>query len=147
MALKTITGLDLFKWFHRVDELHPTPAPPGHPLFQVPGERAMDSLHYRTRFLYPALEFLRATGDPLLKAFGPDRGSSLPERFYSLHSYRRGARTHCQCSCRTPGHKKAAPTQVYEHARWRLKRSNQPIDQQYREWTLYERLRITLFCH
>ena len=147
VALKSATGLNLEKWIRRVLLFH-REAPPGEsPMFQVPGRRRWDSHYYRTHYLYPGLEHLRASGDPFLQAMNDTTGNRIPDKFYSLHSYRRGGRSHSQRGQPHPAHKKATDTQVYEHARWRIPRSSQPISTQYREWTLYERLRITLFSH
>jgi hypothetical protein len=40
--------------------------------------------------------------------------------------------------------KKATNDQVYEHARWRRKRAGEAIDKIYREWTIRDRIKITL---
>ena len=147
VALRSATGLDLDKWLRRVLLLHPL-APTGQDfVFCPPGRRRWDSHLYRTRFLYPGLDFLRHSGDAYLQTIGTHRGNCIPDKFYSLHSYRRGARTHCQRSQPDPQHRKATEPQVYEHGRWRIPRGSQPIVVQYREWTLYERLRMTLYCH
>jgi hypothetical protein len=104
------------------------------------------SRFFRKMFLYPALERLRADGDPFLKAFGDQRGNTIADKFWSLHCYRRGARTHATKSSKKDS-RSATPDQVYEHGRWRRKRSTEAIDKQYDEWTVQDRIQITLYCH
>ncbi len=157
VALRTMTGLDLSVWLRRVLRVRQGPPRATDPLFGT-SRRRWTSHHYRTNYLYPGLEFLRASGDTFLQALGSDTGTTarataprrrslIPMKFYSLHSYRRGARTYCERSQGTEGHRKATKDQIYEHARWERARSNQPIDVQYREWTYYRRLRITIYSH
>lgn len=147
VALETVTGLNIGRWARRCLSLHHDSPPGSSRIFQVPGGPAWTSHSYRQDYLYPGLLYLQAGGDPFLKAFTGEPGNSIPHKFYSLHSYRRGARSHCKRSQRVPGHRKATESQIYEHARWTRKRGSEPIGTQYDEWTLYERLRITLLCH
>ena len=147
VALRTVTGLDMDKWLRRVLLGHQQAPSATDPVFRIHGRRRWDSHLYRTRFLYPGLDFLRASGDSFLQSLSATGPDSIPLKFYSLHCYRRGGRSHCQRSQPDQRHRKATDTQVYEHGRWRIPRGSQPIATQYREWTLYERLRITLFCH
>jgi hypothetical protein len=115
-------------------------------IFTHSSGKLWSSLYFRRHFLYPSLERLRQEGDPFLKAFSDTPGNSIPEKFWSLHCYRRGARTHA-----TKGSKKdsrrATIDQVYEHGRWRRRRAGEAIDKQYDEWSTQDRVQITLFCH
>jgi len=147
VALRTATGLDLSLWLRRLLLFYSVAPTPSTHIFRTPTGKDWTSHTYRTNYLYPGLEYLRAAGDSFLQALGSDRGESIPVRFYSLHSYRRGGRSHCQRTQPEAGHTKATDRQVYEHGRWRRKRGSEPIAIQYQEWTLYERLRITLFSH
>ena len=104
------------------------------------------SRYFRTVFLYPMLEELRRNGDPFLRAFDGSEGNSIPKKFWSLHCYRRGARTHATKGSKRDS-KKASKDQVYEHGRWRRRRATEAIDKQYDEWTIQDRIQITLFCH
>ena len=147
IALRSATGLDLHRWLlHVLDDRQAAPTGSDR-VFALPNGRCWDLAYYRSRFLYPGLVFLRTAGDPMLQTIGNLRGNCIPDRFYSLHSYRRGARTHSQRSQPVLLHRKATDRQVNEHARWRTKRDSQPLNVQYREWSLYERLRITLYSH
>jgi hypothetical protein len=40
--------------------------------------------------------------------------------------------------------RKASQDQVYEHARWRRRRSSEAIDKQYDDWTEADRIALTL---
>ena len=148
VALRTLSGLDLGRWLQRVATHTPTGGTESDtPLFQYEDGRPWDSAHYRIHYLYPGLEFLRSGGDPFLTSLSGEKAGTIPQRFYSLHCYRRGARTHCARSRAGTSHRKATLSQIEEHGRWRRRRSSEPVHLQYREWTLYERLRITLFSH
>ena len=142
IAFETVTGLQLGKWLTRLDGTTPTHLA-GDCLFTHPNGAPWDSYHYRMTYLYPGLYRLQGLGDRFLQGLGAD----LERKFWSLHCYRRGARTHCQRSFPGTGHKKASKVQVYEHGRWRLSRSSEDIDVLYQEWTIYERLRLTLWSH
>lgn len=112
-------------------------------VFRSPS-RQWTSLTYRRDYFYPALRAQREFGDAFLIAFDVEGSSSLESKFYSLHSYRRGARSHV--SKRRDISHRASLVQVYEHARWRRRRSGEAIDVMYREWTLADRVLLTLEC-
>ena len=67
---------------------------------------------------------------------------SLTEQFWSLHSYRRGARSHVS-RCKVGFRRKASDDEVYEHRRWRRKRVGEAVDVLYRECTLADRVLLT----
>jgi hypothetical protein len=115
-------------------------------VFTTPSGQRWTSKSYRHEFLYPMLAHLRQTGDVFLRAFNDEPGNTLQEKFWSLHCYRRGARTHATKRSKKDS-RKATQDQVYEHGRWRKRRSSEPIDKQYDEWTIQDRIQITLFCH
>ena len=147
LAYRCVTGLHLGKWLMRVVQLGLWDPASDSPLFRTPGGTPWTSHFYRTTYLYPGLLRLRAQGDPFLSPFdGSDPSLTIPFQFWSLHSYRRGARTHCQRSHPGTAHRKATKTQVYEHARWRSP-GGRAIDDVYRAWTLYDKVKITLLCH
>ena len=78
---------------------------------------------FRESFLYPALEAQRLEGDAYLQRFDGSPGNSLAAYFWSLHSYRRGSRTHVsRQDVSIPGFRIASLDEVYEHARWRRPR-------------------------
>ena len=111
------------------------------PLFTFGPNRHWTSQLFRTQVLYPALVAQQLQGDGFLQPFTDD--NSIPTTFWSLNLYRRGARTHAQRGGPFP---KATDAQVYEHGRWRKRRSGQPIDVLYREWSIRDRVLITFYC-
>lgn len=114
------------------------------PIFQHADGSAWTSFYFRSSFLYPSLLLQRSQGDPFLRAFDDSPGNSIPKKYWSLHCYRRGARTHVSRSHPTQ-RRKATPAQVYEHGRWRRRASGEPIDIRYREWTIHDRVLLTLY--
>jgi hypothetical protein len=149
IAYTSYTGLSLGTWLQRLRKLVHSGGQwsDDHRLiFCHEKGTAWTSLYYRKEFLYPALERMRKDGDVLLRAFDGSAGNSIPNKFWSLHCYRRGARTHVSRRHRTLGTRAASSAETYEHARWRRRRSAEPIDVLYRQWTLRERLCLTQYC-
>jgi len=117
-------------------------------LFVHPDNTAWTSLYYRERYLYPSLYRQRAGQDPWLTPFNAHSTVSLEEAFWSLSSYRNGARSWVSRP-RMYGSKrqrKATPEEVYEHGRWRRQRNSEAIDKVYQQWTYEDRVAITLYC-
>jgi hypothetical protein len=112
--------------------------------------RLWDSRYYRHTFVYPLLHVIQREGDPYLSRLvgGDNPGLTIELVFKGLHMYRRGAHTHVEV-VRDPGtqRRKATQPERYEHARWSRRRSGEEIHVMYRQWSLYDRLKITLFCH
>jgi hypothetical protein len=106
------------------------------------------SLYFRQTHLYPLLREQQTAGDAYLRRFSDGPGNSLEDKFWSLHCYRRGARSHVSRRGIYGRHqlKKATNDQVYKHARWRRKRLGESIDKIYRKWTIHDRIKITLYC-
>jgi hypothetical protein len=146
MAYATLSGYELGWWFTELRNLVDPNAPllaDYRRLFGHDDGTPWTSRYFRETFLYPSLYAQRAAGDPFLLAFDGTPGNRIDEKFWSLHCYRRGARSHVS---RSQGKfRKATKTQVYEHARWRRRRSSEDIDIMYREWTLRDRIKITLY--
>lgn len=113
------------------------------PIFWTPNHGRWTSLFFRTEILYPSLHLQQLQGDGFLAPFQPNTVNSIEHKFWSVNSYRRGARTHAQ---RGRGLQKASTAQVYEHGRWRRQRTGEKIDVMYREWSLRDRLLITFYC-
>jgi hypothetical protein len=143
MAYTTVSGFHLGRWFHclraSVDP-HLDYKQDYRHVFTHDDGTLWTSRYYRQIFLYPSLVAQAETGDAYLRPF---RGC-IPDKFWSLNCYRRGARTHVSHS-RTRGYAVATKAQIYEHGRWRLKRSSEDIDKVYQQWPLSERLKITLY--
>jgi len=152
IAYTTLSRLSLGAWFRRARLAclgsNPTVNNPL-PVFSHTNGASWTSLFFRQTFLYPLLVSQQLQGDPYLLPFDGSPGNSIPEKFWSCHCYRRGAKTHVSRGGLHSGirFKKATIIQEYEHARWRRKRSGERIDLQYQSWPLDERLKITLYCH
>jgi hypothetical protein len=130
MAFQTLSGYCLGRWFHRLRRacglgrdwrFNPW-------LVFIHGDGSpWTSLCFRRTYLYPSLETQRLAGDQYLAAFNGGPGNTIPSKFWSLHCYRRAAST--QVSLSSAGrHRKCSDAQVYEHARWRRKRSGEKVD-------------------
>ena len=136
-------GFSLETWYLRVLETCGD-RPVSRPIFVKEDGTPWTSLYFREQFLYPSLRRLQAKGDPYLAMLDETGPNSLEARIWSLHCYRRGARTHVSRS--QPGRRTmASKDQIYEHARWRYRRNSQPVDVIYRDWTFFDHIKITLF--
>lgn len=150
ISFTTLSGLSLGSWLRRLSKLlFGNRAPPATdaPIFCDSDGQPWTSSIFRHQFVYPCLYQLQAGGDAYLQPFRGE-GNTIPAKFWSLHMYRRGARTHVGRGGIHNGvsFRKASKPQLYEHGRWRLKRSAQAIDEQYNEWPYAERIFITLRC-
>ena len=149
LAYSTLSGISLGSWCRRVSlSTFRTPRWPSHatPIFVDNDGSPWTSYSFRHLYVYPCLTQLQRTGDAYLRPFQGEE-NSIPSKFYSLHMYRRGGRSQASRGG-THGSiifKKASPRQVYEHGRWRLRRSSQAIDIQYDQWTYADRIAISLF--
>ena len=63
------------------------------PLFVHVDESPWTSHYFRSTYLIPSLQEQRLSGDPTLRAFNGSPGNTLAEKFWSMHSYRRGGRS------------------------------------------------------
>ena len=137
VAATTASGLRPLRWFRRAQSL--TPRWRGsHLIFVDEDGSPWTSLSFRRQFLYPCLEQLKLRGDPYLQE------APLPSLFWSLHCYRRGARTHVDRAVMdrgTSGLRKSVDAMIYEHGRW--KQQALPIDVVYREWSPKDRIKLT----
>ena len=150
ISYTSMSGLSIGTWCRRVSLS--TLGVPDWPLsvdliFQDPDGTLWTSQSFRNQYIYPCLLQLQAAGDAFLQPF-TGTGNTIMDKFWSLHMYRRGARTHVGRGGTQEGisFKRATPSQIYEHGRWRRRRSSEAIDLQYSEWTYADRLFITLFC-
>lgn len=141
MAYTAASGLSIGKWAHRLRSAL------GHRTIPDSSECIFWTSHFfRSTFLWPLLHMQRIAGDAHLKPFdGVNGNKSLEQAFYSMHSYRRGARSVVSKSRLHPL-RKATDLEVNEHGRWRVKRSNMKMDQLYLAWDTIDRIALTLFC-
>lgn len=150
LAYKTLSGFHPGKWFHRARRaagIGPQWRQSPRCLFLRPSGAQWTSRFFRERFLYPSLHAQRAAGDPYLRPFDGSPGNSIENKLWSLHCFRRGARSHVSRGGRFGRYRfrKATTTQIYLHARWRMRRSSEAIDKMYLEWPLRDRIKLTLY--
>jgi hypothetical protein len=148
IAGKTMLGYRLSRWVHHARDSS------GHGadwmtdsslVFCHQDGSPWTSEYFRYRYLYPSLEAQRET-DPLLRAFNGTPGNSIPEMFWSLYCYRRGARSHVSRGSRSVArYRHATEAQVYDHGRWRRQRGSERVDIMYREWLVRDRIKLTLY--
>lgn len=147
LAYTSSSGLSPGRWLHRLrTALNLTKFPvSADPIFETDGRR-WTSNYFRTTYLCPLLHVQRLAGDALLKTFdGSSENNTIESRFWSMHSYRRGGRSHVSRQ-RAGCQRKATDMEVQEHGRWRKKRSSMDMPTLYNEWAAFDRLAITLFC-
>jgi hypothetical protein len=107
--------------------------------------RPWTSHYYRHTFLYPFLETQRQLGDPILGQFDGTAGNTIPDKYWSFHAYLRGAHTHVSRK-RATNQRKATSTEVDKHGHWRRSRSSMRMSVAYLEWSVEDRLMLTLLC-
>ena len=146
LAYETISGYQPGLWVQRLKAAMPQ----GHhgpaslsPVFLTARGGPWTSSYYRTAFLYPSLGRQQANGDPALRITRP-----IQQVFWSLHSFRNGARSQVSRRRLTGATytRKATTMEVYEHGRWRRRRSGELIDIVYNQWPHYDRIQLTLCC-
>jgi hypothetical protein len=153
LAFCSGSGIPLGKWILRLRKAISPPGAPmdldwdldNRPLFSHPDGTPWDSAHYRHNYLLPLLHMQRMEGEPSLQKYDGSPGKTLGESFYSMHCYRSGGRSHVSI-LRDGCHRVATLTETNEHGRWRHHRSSETMEAQYRQWTLAERLAITVLC-
>jgi hypothetical protein len=151
MAYKSLSGFHLGKWFHRaraVSGLGANWPQSTACVFTHQDGTPWTSKFFCQRFLYLSLHRQRAAGDPHLRPFDGSPGNTLEAKFWSLHCYRRGARSHVSRGGKFGKHRlcRATKDEVYEHGRWRRRRSGEDIDKIYQAWPLRDRIKLTLYC-
>lgn len=148
-AFTSCSGISPGLWLTRLRTLcNLSPEAANHssePIFHHPNGDRWDSRYFRQTYLWPLLQEQRLAGDPYLAQFDGSPGNSIPEKFYSLHCYRRGARTHVS-KRRERCHRKATPDEVKEHGRWKQSRRHMDMPTAYLQWPLIDRIALTLFC-
>lgn len=151
MAYRTISGYSPGTWFHRArtwalaGDDWTTNASRS---FTSLEGTVWSSLYFCQIYLYPSVRDQQSSGDAYLQPFSGGPGNSLEDKFWSLPCYWRGAQSHVSRGGVFGRHrlKKATSDQVYEHACWRRKRAGEAVDKIYRDWTIRNRIKITLYC-
>ena len=149
LAYRTMSGLSWGKWFQRLRyalQIGEDWENDSRYLFAFASGSHWTSRYYRETYVYPVLRRLQVQGDPAFSTFDDTPGNRLEDHYNTLHMYCRGARRHV--GQKRPGcRRKATNDEVYEHARWKCRRGSEVIDKQYDEWTLPNRVNITLLAH
>ena len=143
ISFTTSSGLSVGKWWcrflnHRANQDQHTN------IFYTEGQRVWTSEYFRTTFLYPWLSELQAQGDAYLIPYDGSNNNSIPDAFYSLGCFRRGARLDVD-QCREGSIRKATPREITEHGRWRIRRAPD-MSTHYLEWGVEEKVKLTLFA-
>jgi integrase len=151
IAYQCFSGYHIGKWFHRARRCCGIGADYkecSSRVFTHPAGTPWTSHFYRHSFLYPSLTRQRLAGDVMLAVFDDTPGNTVASKFWSLHCFRRGARSQVSRGGKFGHHRfrKALKSQVYEHGRWRRRRSSEEIDIVYTQWTVHQCIQITLYC-
>jgi hypothetical protein len=137
------SGLAPGLWMERLQRLWSSASPTDLMIRGASGD-PWDSRYFRCTHLYVWLHQMRADGDPFLQAFTLDRGNRIEDKYYSFGTYRRGGRS--SSTKRNNGTNKATPDEVYEHGRWRQRIGRENMPTRYNEFTIDDRINITLLC-
>jgi hypothetical protein len=148
IAYETLSGLSLGKWVNRLQRFTPYN---GTGLFSTAKKTTWDSRHFRLNYAIPILEIMRLAGEPTLQAFSDQVGNRLQDKITSIHSWRRGGRSHVSRppwhnEPKPPGTRMANNTETYEHGRWKKKAGTEAMPRRYNQWDLSERVTVTLHC-
>ena len=146
IAFTTASGLSPGDAFLRVQSLRGSNQGTDEYIFVTQTGARWNSTFFRENYVYPFLYDQLAQGDPLLRTYAKTDRTLLRRRLYSMHSWRRGGRTHV--SRKRPGCVRPASDQeIRDHGRWRSRGSVGPdMATHYREPSYEDRLYITLLC-
>ena len=145
MSYHCWSGLSLGYWLELTSQFEPAD---GKSVFSTPLKEKWDSHYFRTQHVYPHLEVLRALGEPGLANCSDEPGQRIADRFWSMHSWRRGADGFVQRHWEGINKRAARLDEIYEHARWRLthRGRGEAMHVHYREWEIRDRVLITYLC-
>jgi hypothetical protein len=96
-AYETLSGLHLGKWFHRscvTAGIGPNWSQTRMAIYLHEDGTPWTSLYFCQHFLYPSLQAQQAAGNAYLRPYSGGIGNTLEDKFWLLHCYRRGARSH-----------------------------------------------------
>jgi hypothetical protein len=146
LAYMSASGLALGPWLEILQSLTPSHqlTPASFLLCHADGT-PWTSHYYRHTYIYPALAVLRLLGDPYLSKFDGSPGKEIGQAFWWFNAYRRSGRTIISKK-RTDTIRAATAVETVEHGHWRLSRGSLDMPMAYLEWSLEDRLCITLFC-
>ena len=146
VAFKSASGLQPGKAFLDLLASRPGAVSATSPIFCHSDGRTWTSSHFRQTYLYPYLEQQLREGDATLKTWTQGDPARLSEKVYSLHTYRRGGRTHVERK-RIGCVRRATASEIEEHGRWRTRNTRgTSMSTHYHEPSLEDRIYITLLC-
>ena len=147
MAWATSGGFRLGYWLTQLADIALALGWHTGPIFRTAKGRRWTSRHFRTEHCWPLLEEQRGLGDAMLQMCDDTPGNTIPDKFWSMHMYRRGANSHVKRH--RPGCVRAATTdEINEHGRWRARNTgSEGVATHYTDLPVEDRLYITLFCH
>ena len=148
IAWRTSSGFQPGYWFSRLfqilQQLHWNN--PSCFLFRTSQNSSWTSNYFRTNHLYPLLHLQYLSGDATLRHINISSSHDIPYFFYSMHSYRRGADTHCSRK-REGCLRKAHRHEPINHGRWRVKnQGRESMPTHYQEPSIEDRVYLTLMC-
>ena len=148
IAWKTASGLSLGFWLskllHLLHLLHRKS--PSSYLFRTPSTSPWTSHYFRVHHLYPLLHLQYLNGDATLRHINITSLHDIPYYFYSMHSFHRGADTHCSRK-RDGCIRKAREVEKVDHGRWRIQnKGKESMPTHYREPSIEDRVYLTLLC-
>lgn len=146
MAWTTSGGFQLGYWLTQLHALAVLLGWQHGPIFRTARGRRWTSRHFRTEHGWPLLAEQRGRGDALLRTCDDTPGNTIPDKFWSMHMYRRGATSHVK-QHRPMCLRAATSEETNEHARWRCRNTgSETVSDHYLEMSVEDRLYITLLC-
>ena len=149
IAWDTASGLSLGYWISKLfNLLHKLnwDSPSGY-LFRTTSTSPWNSHYFRVHHLYPLLHLQYLNGDATFRHINITSSHDIPYYVYSMHSYRRGAKTHCTKK-RDGCIRKARDCEDIEHGRWRIKnQGKEDMSTHYKEPSIEDRVYLTLLCY
>jgi hypothetical protein len=146
IAFTTASGLSLGTWLARLRaESTPGQVGVGAHIIASHDGTPWTSHFYRHRYLYPALAVCRANGDSFLCTIDDTPGNTIALRFWSFNTQRRSGRSEVSKK-RLWTLRAATPAEVVEHGRWRISRSSLGMPLAYLEWSVEDRVCVTIVC-
>ena len=142
IAHTTSSGISAGRWWQRFMARKLDSVQDEHVFVSRDGQE-WTSTYFRTTFLYPWLLELRSQGDVYLRPYDGTDNNSIPDAFYSLGCFRRGARLDVD-QRREGSIRKATPREITKHGRWRTRRAPD-MSTHYMEWGVEAKIKLTLY--
>ena len=148
IAWKTSGGLCLGYWLTKLFQIMRTIKwfDPKSYIFRDAKNTPWNSYTFRHKHLYPFLIQQLHAKDVLLRHLPITSDKDINHLFYSLHSYRRGAESHClrkKIGCQ----RAAYPHEKTQHGRWRIKNmGKEDMPTHYTDASVEDRVYLTLLC-